>query len=177
MQPVTGRFAPTPSGRLHLGNVLCCLLAYLSARSQGGRFLLRIEDIDIPRCPPALGQRIIDDLRWLGFDWDEEPLWQSRRGEVYQRYLDRLTAADLTYPCFCTRAQLAAGAAPNLGDTQRVYPGTCAHLTAEEAARRDCTPAVFTFDRPPKEVVTGVPCPLINSPEDRRDGRAFRPSA
>lgn len=135
MQPVTGRFAPTPSGRLHLGNVLCCLLAYLSARSQGGRFLLRIEDIDIPRCPPALGQRIIDDLRWLGFDWDEEPLWQSRRGEVYQRYLDRLTAAELTYPCFCTRAQLAAGAAPNLGDTQRVYPGTCAHLTAEEAAR------------------------------------------
>jgi len=71
MQPVTGRFAPTPSGRLHLGNVLCCLLAYLSARSQGGRFLLRIEDIDIPRCPPALARQMINDLRWLGFDWDE----------------------------------------------------------------------------------------------------------
>ena len=134
MQPVTGRFAPTPSGRLHLGNVLCCLLAYLSARSQGGRFLLRIEDIDIPRCPPALARQMINDLRWLGFDWDEEPLWQSRRGEVYQRHLDRLTARRLTYPCFCTRAQLAASAAPNLGDTQRIYPGVCACLTAEEAA-------------------------------------------
>lgn len=133
-QPVTGRFAPTPSGRLHLGNVLCCLLAYLSARSQGGRFLLRVEDIDIPRCPPSLGQQMIDDLRWLGFDWDEEPLWQSRRGDVYQRHLARLTAQGLTYPCFCTRAQLAASAAPNLGDTQRIYPGTCARLTAEEAA-------------------------------------------
>ena len=68
----TGRFAPTPSGRLHLGNILCAMLAYLSARSKGGRFLLRIEDVDIPRCPRRLAQQCIDDLTWLGFTWDEQ---------------------------------------------------------------------------------------------------------
>ena len=72
-----GRFAPTPSGRLHLGNLLCAMLAYLSARSQGGQFLLRIEDVDIPRCPRALAQQAIDDLRFLGFRWDAPPLYQS----------------------------------------------------------------------------------------------------
>ena len=103
-----GRFAPTPSGRLHLGNMLCAMLAYLSVRSRGGRFLLRIEDVDAPRCPRSLAQQCIDDLRWLGFTWDEEPLWQSRRSSVYQHYLDVLTRQGLIYPCFCTRAQLMA---------------------------------------------------------------------
>ena len=79
---ITGRFAPTPSGRLHLGNILCAMLAYLSARSQGGRFLVRVEDLDIPRCPRRLGEQVLEDLRFLGFDWDEEPLWQSERGNV-----------------------------------------------------------------------------------------------
>ena len=74
---IVGRFAPTPSGRLHLGNVLCAMLAYLSARHEGGRFLLRIEDLDVPRCPRHLARQAIDDLRWLGFAWDEEPLYQS----------------------------------------------------------------------------------------------------
>lgn len=139
MEPVVGRFAPTPSGRLHLGNVLCAMLAYLSARSQGGRFLLRIEDIDIPRCPAHLTKQAVEDLRWLGFTWDEEPLIQSQRQEVYQRHLDMLTDKGLTYPCFCTRAQLHASVAPNLGDTQFIYAGTCAHLSPEEAARRALT--------------------------------------
>ncbi len=134
-QGVVGRFAPTPSGRLHLGNLLCAMLAYLSARSAGGRFLLRIADLDVPRCPRALADQAIEDLRFLGFTWDEPPLYQSRRSDVYQRYLDRLDAAGLIYPCFCTRAQLHASAAPNLGDTQYVYGGACAHLTAEEVAR------------------------------------------
>ena len=71
----TGRFAPTPSGRLHLGNILCAMLAYLSARAQGGRFLLRIEDVDIPRCPRSLAKQCIDDLAWLGFTWDEAPVY------------------------------------------------------------------------------------------------------
>lgn len=136
---VTGRFAPTPSGRLHLGNILCAMLAYLSARSQGGRFLLRIEDIDIPRCPAHLTRQAMEDLKHLGFTWDGEPLIQSQRGEIYQQHLDRLTAGGLTYPCFCTRAQLHASAAPNLGDTQFVYGGTCARLTPEEAAQRALT--------------------------------------
>lgn len=131
---IVGRFAPTPSGRLHLGNVLCAMLAYLSARSQGGRFLLRIEDLDVPRCPRSLARQAIDDLTWLGFDWDEEPLYQSERTAVYEHYLDLLRERGLVYPCFCTRAQLHSVVAPNLGDTQFIYPGTCARLTPEEAA-------------------------------------------
>ena len=136
---ITGRFAPTPSGRLHLGNILCAMLAYLSARSQGGRFLLRIEDVDVPRCPRRLGEQIIADLEWLGFTRDEAPLWQSQRTGVYEQHLRALTDAGLVYPCFCTRAQLMASAAPNLGDTQVVYGGTCARLTPEEAAARALT--------------------------------------
>ena len=132
---ITGRFAPTPSGRLHLGNLLCAMLAYLSARSQGGRFLLRIEDLDVPRCPRHLSRQCIDDLQWLGFTWDEEPLWQSQRSDVYQRYLDELQKQGLIYPCFCTRAQLMASQAPNLGDTQVVYNRACANLSAEDIAR------------------------------------------
>ena len=131
MSRVTGRFAPTPSGRLHLGNVLCAMLAYLSARSAGGRFLLRIEDVDIPRCPRSLAAACIEDLTWLGFDWDEPPLYQSERGAVYQQHLDRLTAMGRVYPCFCTRAQLHAAQAPNLGDHEPVYSGACARLTPE----------------------------------------------
>lgn len=131
---ITGRFAPTPSGRLHLGNLLCAMLAYLSARSQGGRFLLRIEDLDVPRCPRRLSDQCIEDLRWLGFTWDEEPLWQSQRSDLYQHYLEELTRQGLIYPCFCTRAQLMASQAPNLGDTQVVYNRACAQLTQEEIA-------------------------------------------
>ncbi len=149
----TGRFAPTPSGRLHLGNILCAMLAYLSVRSRGGRFLLRIEDVDVPRCPRRLARQCIDDLTFLGFTWDEPPLYQSERTEIYRDVLDRLTAAGHTYPCFCTRAQLMSLAAPNLGDTQVVYPGTCASLTEEEAAERARTRAPAIRLRVPDETV------------------------
>lgn len=132
----TGRFAPTPSGRLHLGNLLCAMLAYLSVRSRGGRFLLRIEDVDAPRCPRSLAQQCIADLEWLGFTWDEAPLYQSERTEIYRAALNRLAAAGHIYPCFCTRAQLMSLAAPNLGDTQVVYNRACAALTPAEAAER-----------------------------------------
>ena len=133
---IVGRFAPTPSGRLHLGNLLCCLIAYLSARSQGGKFLLRIEDLDGPRCPRRLSDQCIEDLRFLGFDWDEEPLFQSERTQIYQRYFDELSEKGLVYPCFCTRAQLHAAIAPNLGDREPVYNRACAGLSAQEAAER-----------------------------------------
>ena len=136
---IIGRFAPTPSGRLHLGNVLCCLLAYLSARSKGGKFLLRIEDVDTPRCPKRLSDQCIEDLRFLGFDWDEEPLFQSERGDIYQRYFDRLNELGRVYPCFCTRAQLHAAQAPNLGDHEPVYGGACAQLSPEEIEERKKT--------------------------------------
>ena len=150
----TGRFAPTPSGRLHLGNILCAMLAYLSARSKGGRFLLRIEDVDVPRCPRSLAQQCIDDLRWLGFTWDEEPLYQSDRGDVYRQALDRLAAGGHIYPCFCTRAQLMSLAAPNLGDTQVIYRRTCAGLSPEEAAERARTRAPAIRLRVPDEDVS-----------------------
>lgn len=150
----TGRFAPTPSGRLHLGNILCAMLAYLSARAQGGRFLLRIEDVDIPRCPRSLAKQCIDDLAWLGFTWDEAPVYQSDRGDIYRAALDRLTEAGHTYPCFCTRAQLMSLAAPNLGDTQVIYPRTCANMSPEEAAERARTRAPAIRLRVPDEDVS-----------------------
>ena len=152
--PVVGRFAPTPSGRLHLGNLLCALIAYLSARSQGGRFLLRIEDLDTPRCPKRLCDAAARDLAWLGVVWDEPPLVQSERTDVYRRYFDALDEKGLLYPCFCTRAQLHATVAPNLGDTQFIYPGTCAHLTPEEAAERAKTRAPAMRLRVPDETIT-----------------------
>lgn len=152
MSAVTGRFAPTPSGCLHLGNVLCAMLAYLSARSAGGRFLLRIEDVDVPRCPKRLAMRCIEDLRFLGFDWDDAPLWQSRRTAVYEQALSRLRGQGLIYPCFCTRAELHE-AAPNEGDTQFVYAGTCARLTSAQAAVRALTRKSALRVRVPNEEI------------------------
>ena len=156
--PVVGRFAPTPSGRLHLGNLLCCLLAYLSARSAGGKFLLRIEDVDVPRCPKRLSDQCIEDLRILGFDWDEPPLFQSERTEIYQRYFDQLDDLGLVYPCFCTRAQLHAAQAPNLGDREPVYAGTCAGLSKEEIAERAKARRPAMRMRLPDETVSFTDC-------------------
>ncbi len=153
MPPVTGRFAPTPSGRLHLGNILCAMLAYLSARSQGGRFLLRIEDVDVPRCPRRLAKQCIDDLTRLGFTWDGPVIYQSDRSEIYRAALEQLAAGGHTYPCFCTRAQLMSLAAPNLGDTQVVYQGTCARLTPAEIAEKSRTRAPAIRLRVPQEDV------------------------
>ena len=150
--PVVGRFAPTPSGRLHLGNLLCAMLSYLSARSAGGRFLLRIEDVDVPRCPQRLARQCVEDLQFLGFDWDEPPLIQSERTRVYEDALERLKALGLIYPCFCTRAELHE-AAPNEGDTQFVYAGTCARLTAQEAAARAMTRRAALRVRVPDEEI------------------------
>lgn len=134
--PVVGRFAPTPSGRLHLGNLLCALIAYLSVRHRDGRFLLRIEDLDKPRCPRRLCDAALSDLTWLGLIWDEPPLVQSERTELYQSYFDMLDEKGLIYPCFCTRAQLHAADAPNRGDDTPVYGGACARLSAEEIAEK-----------------------------------------
>ncbi|MBQ9356529.1 MAG: tRNA glutamyl-Q(34) synthetase GluQRS [Prevotella sp.] len=125
---VTGRFAPSPTGRMHLGNVFSALLSWLSARSKGGRWLLRIEDIDPGRCREEYARQAMDDLQWLGLEWDGEPVYQSRRGDIYREYYDKLAAKGLVYPCYCTRADLLATQAPHESDGRVVYPGTCRHF-------------------------------------------------
>ena len=133
-----GRYAPSPSGRMHLGNLLCCLLAWLSAKSKGGQVLLRIEDLDAARCPRRYADAIVDDLAWLGLaaDGPQPPVYQSERAAVYQQFYDRLAAKGLVYPCFCSRSQLHAASAPHRSDGQVVYPGTCRGLTPEEIAEK-----------------------------------------
>jgi glutamyl-tRNA synthetase len=115
---------------MHLGNVYSALLSWLSARSQGGRWLLRIEDIDSGRSRPEYARQLMDDLEWLGLSWDGDVVWQSRRGDVYEHYYDELVSRGLTYPCYCTRADLLAAAAPHESDGRVVYPGTCRHAAA-----------------------------------------------
>lgn len=119
-----GRFAPSPTGRMHLGNVYSALLSWLSVRSQGGAWVLRIEDIDPQRSRPAYAQQIKDDLRWLGLDWDEE-YTQSQRFPLYEQFLRQLQATGLVYPCYCTRADIMATQAPHESDGRIVYAGTC----------------------------------------------------
>ena len=125
---VCGRFAPSPTGRMHLGNVFSALLSWLSARAQGGTWLLRIEDIDPQRSRHEYADMLMDDLQWLGLEWDGEPCWQSRRGDIYARYLQQLTDAGLIYPCYCTRADILATQAPHESDGRVVYKGTCRNL-------------------------------------------------
>ena len=124
-----GRFAPTPSGRMHLGNVFSFLVAWLSAKSRNGQILLRMEDLDTQRTSEEYAQVLREDLQWLGLTWDWESEPQSRRSEAYSRYFDRLRDMDLLYPCYCTRSQLHNVNAPHRSDGTYVYPGTCRHLT------------------------------------------------
>lgn len=136
-QGCVGRFAPTPSGRMHLGNAMCALIAYLSAKSRGGKFLLRIEDLDAERCPRRFAEDIMRDLERLGIAWEGEVLFQSERAEVYREYFDRLRTSVRVYPCFCSRAALHAAEAPHLSDGSVVYPGACRFLSAEEVSERE----------------------------------------
>lgn len=133
---VRGRFAPTPSGRMHLGNVFAALVAWLSVRAAGGEMVLRIEDLDPRAASRERAGLLMDDLRWLGLSWDEGPYWQSERGRLYEEAIERLGAAGLTYPCFCSRAELHTASAPHASDGMPVYAGTCRGLSAEEVARR-----------------------------------------
>ena len=146
---VVGRFAPSPSGRMHLGNVFSCLCAWLSARSQDGSIVLRIEDLD-DRCKrPELAAQLIDDLAWLGLEWDEGPYYQHDRLDLYESALRQLQDAGLTYPCFCTRAELHAASAPHASDGTPIYRGACRGLSAEEVARRSALRAPATRLRVP----------------------------
>ena len=134
------RFAPSPTGRLHLGHAFSALLAHDYARERDGAFLLRIEDIDPGRTRAEHVDAIIEDLAWLGLDFDGEIIFQSERLPLYAEALERLKAADLVYPCFCTRtaigAEIAASAAAPHGSDGPLYPGTCRALSPAERERR-----------------------------------------
>ena len=136
-----GRFAPTPSGRMHLGNVFAALVAWLSVRSKGGQLVLRMEDLDTQRTSAEFAQVLREDLLWLGLDWDWEMPPQSQRSGVYDRYFEQLRDLGLLYPCYCTRSQLHSVNAPHLSDGTYVYPGTCRHLTEAERQAFDRAPA------------------------------------
>ena len=136
-----GRFAPTPSGRMHLGNVFAALIAWLSVRSKGGEMVLRMEDLDTLRTSDEFAEILRSDLAWLGLDYDRETPAQSKRSAVYDEYFHMLEEKGLLYPCYCTRSQLHSVNAPHLSDGTYVYPGTCRNLTAEERAAFRRNPA------------------------------------
>ncbi|RME15517.1 MAG: tRNA glutamyl-Q(34) synthetase GluQRS [Alphaproteobacteria bacterium] len=156
------RFAPSPTGLLHLGHAFSALTAFDLARARGGRFLLRIEDIDRPRCRPEFEQAIFEDLAWLGLDWPEPVMRQSARGAAYEAALARLAQMGLVYPCSCTRADIRAAlsapqeGAAGPGPDGPVYPGTCRGRSMEtrrpgDAVRLDMARAMalagpLTFD-------------------------------
>ncbi len=144
-----GRFAPSPTGELHLGNARTALLAWLDARARGGAFIMRVEDLDRARIVAGAGERLLADLRWLGLDWDEgpdlaggggpfAPYRQSERTQIYDGAIDRLVAAGAAFPCACSRADVArAATAPHAADDDEPrYPGTCRWLAASEVEAR-----------------------------------------
>ena len=133
--PVVGRFAPSPTGRMHAGNIFAALVAWLVAKSQGGHMVLRVEDLDRERSKPHFISDVQRDFETLGLTWDEGPYFQHDRDEAYRAAFDALVARDLVYPCFCTRADLHAASAPHRGE-KPVYPGTCRLLSADERAAR-----------------------------------------
>ena len=141
MSTPVGRFAPTPSGRMHLGNGFAAMIAWLSVKSRGGHLVLRMEDLDTLRTSEEFAETLRQDLRWLGLHWDEETPPQSRRSQVYDGYFEKLRDMQLLYPCYCSRAQLHNVNAPHLSDGTYVYAGTCRDLTAEQRAAMNRKPA------------------------------------
>lgn len=120
---------------MHLGNVFCALLSWLSAKSKGGAWRLRIEDLDPDRSRRDFALQLMDDLQWLGLPWDGEVVWQSQRSDIYEHYLNQLQDAGLTYPCYCTRADIMATQAPHETDGRIVYAGTCRGKTLDEMGK------------------------------------------
>jgi len=152
----TTRFAPSPTGRIHLGHALSAALGHARARASGGRFLLRIEDLDPGRCRSEFIGWIEEDLRWLGLNWDGEPLVQSERTSIYAAALDQLRAQNLVYPCFCTRADISASLSAPHGDAGAAYPGTCRGLP-DDPGRRATTPHSWRLDSAAALTMAGLP--------------------
>ena len=160
------RFAPSPSGRLHLGHAYSAVVGHERARAGNGRFLLRIEDLDPSRSRPEFVLGIEEDLRWLGLDWDGEPIVQSRRTQIYADALEQLKAGGLVYPCFCTRADIAASLTAPHGDAGSSYPGTCRGLP-DDPERRATTPHSWRLDCGKALDIAGLPSWA------EADGRSF----
>ena len=158
---IKGRFAPTPSGFIHLGNIFCCLLAWLNTKSQGGYIVLRIEDLDSMRCPRSNADRLVQDLEWLGLTWDEgayvseegDSYFQSSRFAIYAEHFQRLVDMGAVYPCFCSRNELHTVNAPHLSDGRVIYPGTCFRLSKEEQRLRSLKrPPAYRLHVPDEEI-------------------------
>ena len=146
---VVGRLAPSPTGAQHVGNARTYLLAWLSARSKGGRVVLRIEDVDSPRVKPGAAAEARDDLRWLGLDWDDGPVVQTQRLPLYESALQTLQNRELVYPCICTRTDVdRAASAPHAEHEGPLYPGTCSGRSAADAARLGDRPYCWRFRVP-----------------------------
>jgi len=146
---IVTRFAPSPTGYLHVGHAYSALIGWRRAREAGGRFLLRLEDIDTVRCRPEYAAAILEDLAWLGLDWDGPVRVQSEHLDAYAAVLDRMRARGLIYPCFCTRADIqrsVIAAAPHDPDGGPLYPGTCRGLTDAQRAARANEPHAFRLD-------------------------------
>jgi len=159
--PPTTRFAPSPTGFLHLGHAFSALTAWRRAREAGGRFLLRLEDIDPARCRPAFAAAIQDDLAWLGLDWDGPVRVQSEHFSDFRAVLDALAARKLLYPCFCTRSDIARAAAAPHGPDGPLYPGTCRQLSEAERADRIAAGMSFALRLDVGRSVAAVPGPLV----------------
>ncbi|MDE5837264.1 MAG: tRNA glutamyl-Q(34) synthetase GluQRS [Paramuribaculum sp.] len=149
-QQVISRFAPSPTGRMHLGNIFTALISWLVAKKAGGKWLLRIEDLDPQRSRLEYARQIEDDLLWLGLEWDEGGVdsvgsngsyMQSKRGDIYEAALKKLTDKGLTYPCYCTKADIAATNAPHASDGRIIYPGTCRPADGKSTPQSDKSPA------------------------------------
>jgi glutamyl-Q tRNA(Asp) synthetase len=152
---ITTRFAPSPTGRLHLGHAYSAVLGHAQTRESGGRFFLRIEDLDQTRSRPEFVDAIFEDLRWLGLEWGEPVLIQSQRGDEYEAALRRLRKRNLVYPCFCTRGDIAAALAAPHGSLAH-YPGTCRELPVDPD-RRASQPHSWRLDVAKALEFTGLP--------------------
>ena len=153
---IVSRFAPSPSGRLHLGHAYSAAIGHARARESGGQFRLRIEDLDQTRCKPEFADGICEDLRWLGLEWDGEPIIQSQRTAAYADALEQLKDRGLVYPCFCTRADIAASLTAPHGDAATGYPGTCRGLP-DDPDRRASTPHSWRLDSGKALAEVGLP--------------------
>ena len=153
---IVARFAPSPTGRLHLGHAYSAVIGHVRARQSDGRFLLRIEDLDPARSRPEFVAGIEEDLRWLGLEWDDPPLVQSERTQAYADALEQLKGRGLVYPCFCTRADIAASLTAPHGDAGSSYPGTCRGLP-DDPERRSSTPHCWRLDAARAIELAGLP--------------------